>query len=329
MTASFFDRLLQLDGAMFEGFLVLLCALPLARLAPLPREMQPLVWFGVLAKRLAAKVNHNHRHPSQQLTAGLLSALLLILPFWAIVSFLLQLAAFPWFFEFLVLYLCLSDASFAQVAEDIDKALQRNDKEHARAQLGQWLARDTGELSEVGIVKATIEKLVTSPVYGTAAVVFFFAIAGAPAVLAVRMVKQLELVWPPVSPKYRYFSRPVQLLSHVLLLLPSWLWSLTLAILGGPKGFAALLRPLPGKQPHANALRPATVAANILGVELCGPQRHNGERVAIAPIKGGPKPDRSAIAPAVRLSNRACLLWFLFLLQLPLTWTVLRLLQAQ
>ena len=101
MHSSFYQQLVEIDGALFEGFLVLFFALLLARLAPLPREMQPLIWFSHLAKQLAAKVNRSERSPSQQATAGFLAMLLLVFPFWAIITFLLELAAFPWFFEFL------------------------------------------------------------------------------------------------------------------------------------------------------------------------------------------------------------------------------------
>ena len=149
MHSSFYQQLVEIDGALFEGFLVLFFALLLARLAPLPREMQPLIWFSHLAKQLAAKVNRPERAPSQQATAGFLAMLLLVFPFWAIITFLLELAAFPWFFEFLVLYLCISDACFSQVADEIAKALKREDNASAKKLLQSWVVRDTDILSEI------------------------------------------------------------------------------------------------------------------------------------------------------------------------------------
>ncbi|QYJ76217.1 cobalamin biosynthesis protein [Shewanella sp. FJAT-52076] len=324
MTESqFVSQLIALDGALFEGFLIILCALPLARLAPLPREMQPLVWFGVLARELARKVNHPSRGPRQQLIAGIMATVLLVLPFWLIVAFLLDLAAFPWFFEFLILYLCLSDASFAQVAEEVQRALGHGDKDRARKLLSQYLSRDTTELSETGLAKATIEKLVTAPIYGTAGVVFFYALAGAPMVLLVRMLKQLELVWPPMSPDFRAFVAPVNQLVLALLYIPAWLWSLTLAIVGGPSGFKALLTPRRW-QPLSNAMRAAYVAATVLNTELGGPHKYRGSRVAIDKVGKGPLPDTAKIGEAIKLSNRACFSWLAFLLFLPFAWTLLR-----
>ncbi|WP_432653792.1 cobalamin biosynthesis protein CobD/CbiB [Shewanella jiangmenensis] len=327
MESQFVGKLVALDGALFEGFLILLCALPLARLAPLPRDMQPMVWFGVLARELGRKVNHPERGRRQQMTAGLLSALLLILPFWLIVVFLLQLAAFPWFFEFIILYLCLSDASFAQVADEVHRFASHGNKEQAKKLLGQYVSRDTTELSEVGIAKATIEKLVTSPIYGTASTVFFFAIAGAPLVLLVRMLKQLELVWPPILPRYQAFCAPINRLVSLLQYLPAWLWSLSLAIQGGPAGFKALISHRRW-HPLGNAMRAASVTAAILHIELGGAQKFQGERVVIDKVGTGPLPDARHIPLAIKLANRACFTWFAFLVFMPIAWTVLRYLQT-
>ncbi|MGL5360915.1 MAG: cobalamin biosynthesis protein CobD/CbiB, partial [Shewanella sp.] len=209
MINSFCQQLIETDGALLEGFLVLFLALLLARLAPLPREIHPLMGFSYLAKQLAAKVNRPERSARQQSIAGFLAMLLLAFPFWAIITFLLELAAFPWFFEFLVLYLCLSDASFSHIADEIANALHRQDNASAKALLQPWVNRDTQALSEMGIAKTTIENLATAPIYGSAATIFFFAIAGAPMVLAVRMLKQLELSWPPIQPQYQHFCKVV------------------------------------------------------------------------------------------------------------------------
>ncbi len=329
MHSSFYQQLVEIDGALFEGFLVLFFALVLARLAPLPREMQPLIWFSRLAKQFALKVNRPHRAQRQQATAGFLAMLMLVFPFWAITTFLLELAAFPWFFEFIILYLCLTDISFSQVADEIAKALKRQDNASAKDLLQPWVVRDTESLSEVGLAKATIEKLSTEPIYGTAATIFFFAIAGAPLVLAVRMIKQLELSWPPISPQYRHFCRSVHILSTALLAIPAWLWSLSLAIQGGPKALALMLRPPKNHPAIQGYVLSVSLVAGILGIELGGPQKFSGERIEIGKIIYGPQPHFDDIAPAVKLTSRAAAIWFGFITLLPILWATLRWLQAQ
>lgn len=328
MHTSFYQQLVEIDGALFEGFLVLFFTLLLARLAPLPREMQPLIWFSHLAKQLAAKVNRPERSPNQQATAGFLAMLLLVFPFWAIITFLLELAAFPWFFEFIVLYLCLSDAGFSQVADEIANALKCQDNARAKKLLQPWVVRDTDSLSEIGLAKATIEKLATAPIYGTALTIFFFAIAGAPMVLAVRMLKQLELSWPPIQPRYQHFSSTVNTLSTVLLAIPAWLWSLSIAIQGGPRALVKLFR-VPKNHPALRSyILCVDLVASILKIELGGPQRFSGLRIDVTKIIYGPQPNHEAIAPAILLTSRACAIWFSFIIILPVLWASLRWLQS-
>lgn len=327
MHSSFYQQLIEIDGALFEGFLVLFVALLLARLAPLPRKMQPLIWFTHLAKQLAAKVNHPERDPSQQVTAGFLAMLLLVVPFWAIITFLLELAAFPWFFEFLVLYLCLGDTGFSHVADEIANALKRQDNASAKKLLQPWVVRDTSSLSTVGLAKATIEKLSTAPIYGIVATIFFFAITGAPMVLAVRMIKQLELSWPPVQPQYQHFCRSANRLSTVLLAIPAWLWSLSIAIQGSPSALVQLFH-LPRYHPALRGYQLSVdLVARILKIELGGPQKLAGQRIDIARISHGPLPTSETIAPALKLTSRACTIWFSFIILLPLLWAGLRWLQ--
>ncbi|MGL6123202.1 MAG: cobalamin biosynthesis protein CobD/CbiB [Shewanella sp.] len=328
MHTTFFQQLVQIDGALFEGFLVLFFTLLLARLVPLPRKMQPLIWFSHLAKQLAAKVNRPERSPSQQATAGFLAMLLLLFPFWAIITFLLELAAFPWFFEFLVLYLCLPDAGFGQVADDIAKALKRGENARAKTLLQPWVRHDTDTLSEIGLAKATIEKLATAPIYGTVSTIFFFAIAGAPLVLAVRMLKQLELTWPPIHPKYQHFCSSINGISIILFAIPAWLWSLSLAIQGGPNALAKLFS-VPKSHPALRGyILNLNLVASILRIELGGPQKFAGVRINVDKWCYGPQPTCDAIAPAIALTSRAATIWFSFIIILPLLWAGLRWLQS-
>ncbi|MBW8183624.1 cobalamin biosynthesis protein CobD/CbiB [Shewanella nanhaiensis] len=327
MVPEFTQQLLN-DAPLYQGTLILFISLLLSKIAPLPRAVQPLVAFNYLAKEMASKVNHSNRSHSQQVIAGALSAILLVVPFWAIITFLLQLAAFPWFFEFLVLYICLNDENFNIVAEEVNRALNHEDKTRARKMLAPWLTRDTQELSDVGLSKATIEKLVTTPVYGTVASVLFFILGGAPLVLAARMLKQLELCWLPINPQFRYFSRPVFLLNTLLFALPTWLWNLSLAIQGGPKSLARLFKPVSLNGRIYHELQTCSIAASVLNIELGGPMKFNGVRVNTAKLSHGPLPEKGSIREAIKLARVSHAIWVGFVVVIPMIWAGLRYLQV-
>lgn len=312
------------DSPFYLGAAILLVSILLAKLAPLPRAMQPFYLYSQLALRLSDKVNHPERSSSQQVTAGLLSIALLLVPFWLIISFLLQLAAYPWFFEFLVLYLCLSDEQFYKVAEEASQTLQHADKPRTRALIKGWLSRDTQGLSEVGLSKAITEKLLTTPIYGTVATMVFFIVGGAPLVLGARMLKQLQLCWPAINPHYRHFGKPAYYLCYMLYYVPSMLWNFTLAIQGGPKALKAMLTPRRSLYAINHHLSTYNIAAQVLDVELGGPVKFGGIKVPLDKVGPPHKPDASVLPRALRLVSSTNTLWIVSLMLVPLIWTALR-----
>ncbi len=324
---AFIEQLIAQDGALFGRFLTLFFAIVLSRAAPLPKHIQPLFWLSQLAKELARKVNHPHRARSQQITAGILASVLLIVPFWAICAFLLELAAFPWFFEFIILYLCLSDACFRQFANEIHGVLKLDNKAEARELLGHWVAQDTQSLSEIGLAKTTIEKLSAAPVYGLISTIFYYTIAGAPLVLAVRMIKQLELSWPIVNPRYRYFALCIYLFNTILQLIPNLLWGLTLAIISGPAGFKALFKFKNDNASMAFDQQINAVTASALKIELGGPRMFAGKKVALPRLKYGPKPGLEDIKRGINLTSFGFIIWFAFVALIPIIWAILRYMQ--
>ncbi|GGI69538.1 cobalamin biosynthesis protein CbiB [Shewanella gelidii] len=274
------------------------------------------------------KVNHTERSSIQQMTAGVMAAILLVIPFWIICAFLMQLAAYPWFFDFLVLYLCLSDACFKQIAQEIRLALNSDDKARAKKLLQPWVAQDTQSLSEVGICKTTIEKLANSHVYGVVATIFYFAVAGAPLVLAVRMVKQIEMAWPIADPRFKNFGIAIAKLNTILQILPNFLWAFTLTILTGPLGYKALIQTtnVPTPFPLEHLIQRITGIA--INIELGGPRKYLAQRVALPYANKGRQPVAQDIGNAISYTSKGFGIWLGLLITLPLLWSMLRYVQV-
>ncbi|WP_144210218.1 cobalamin biosynthesis protein CobD/CbiB [Shewanella donghaensis] len=306
-------------------------ALLISRVAPIPRQMQPIVFFHLLAKQLSAKVNHPQRSHKQQFIAGLLASILLIFPLWFVVYFILSLAAYPWFFDFVLLYFCISDAGFKPVASDVINALEDKDKPQARKLLTPWLAQQTNQLSDIGICKATIERLLISPSYGTVATILFFAIGGAPLVLFLHLLKQLEHCWPNYAPQYRYFSAAIYALNRMIFALPCALWNITLVLQGGVKNLSTLF-----KQPKHSlgvyGYSSLFIGSKILEVELGGPQKMNfsgtEQRIDINKINQSRMPVIKDIENAISLTSWAVTFWISFTIAIPIIWTTLRWFQS-
>lgn len=334
MVNQLFDpQLLSQDGGVLQSCCILFCALILARFAPIPRDLQPLLWFNRIAVLIAAKVNHPERAVSQQLTAGILATLILVVPSGIIVSFLLGLAAYPWFFELIILYFCLCDSAFKPVAEQIANAIKTGNKQHAKGLLSPWVSQNTQVLSEVGLSKTAIEKLFTTPIYGTLATILFFAMGGATMALVARMLRQLEHSWPTYHPHFHIFSSFVGQFNRVIFFIPTLLWHCSLAIQFGQLGLSSIvssMRPAPGpKQQLNNHYGSYALAAKLLKIELGGPQQfmtNKGQtiRVDLPKVKAGPLPDYRHINHAITVTQTANLFWICLTLLLPLIWTGLR-----
>ncbi|WP_418357356.1 MULTISPECIES: cobalamin biosynthesis protein CobD/CbiB [Shewanella] len=328
----FNPQLLSQDGGLLQSCCILFGALVLARFAPISRDLQPLLWFNRIAVLIATKVNHPERAVSQQLTAGILATLLLVVPCAIIVSFLLDLAAYPWFFELIILYFCLCDSAFKPVAEKVVGAIKSGNKQDAKQLLSPWVSQNTQVLSEVGLSKTTIEKLFTTPIYGTLATVLFFALGGAIMALVVRMLRQLEHSWPPYHPHFHVFASFVGQFNRVIFFVPTLLWHCSLAIQFGQLGLTSIvssMQPPPGdKQQLNNHYGSYNLAAKLLKIELGGPQQfiNNGHtiRVDLPKVKAGPLPDYRHIKQAITVTQTANLFWISLTLLLPLIWTGLR-----
>ncbi|WP_394129692.1 cobalamin biosynthesis protein [Shewanella maritima] len=327
-----FSQILQNESALLIDCAVLFAALILARVAPLAPELHPLTWLSKLATQIADKVNRFNRAPSQRQIAGLMACLLIVVPIVAIVAFLLSLAAFPWFFNFLILYLCIPEGQTSAQAKLVYQQLDKGQKPQARDTLSTMVNSHTKSLSEVGICKATIEQQLTSPVYGLLSVIFFYVIGGVPLVLTAKLLRKLELNWPPFHPHFHAFGATVFILNRILFFIPKTLWLLTLSLPFGRLPFKALGDEI-NQQQADNDFATLQVGANLLNVELGGPQQylHQKETIRVARAKVNVSqslPSAASIVEAQKLITPAYYFWLALIVIMPVLWLGLRSLQA-
>ncbi|MCH1925392.1 cobalamin biosynthesis protein [Shewanella sp. C32] len=319
------QQLVSQDGPLLLQFGIIALALSFALLVPLPQRFNPLYWFAELGGRMAQKVCRPNRSSRQQLVAGVMAILLLVMPFWLIVLFLLELAAYPSFFELAILYCCMRDLHARRDLTQVSRALLVADKPQARQLLSQWTSRDTEILSEAGIAKTAIELAVTSAAYGSIAVVLFYWIGGVPLVLLALMLKTLEQRWSPANPRYQHFSRGVMWLNHWLFWLPVQACRLSLAIQGGPAALKQWLRLPSFAMAQRGYLQICQLAATVLAIELGGARKYQGERMAVAKVGVPRLPHNSDIQRALSLANTSRWFWLGFSLIIPALWVLLRL----
>ena len=301
--------------------LVLLMAIFLDRLFAEPRCFHPLVGFGAIANKIESCLNESRTSSSVQLISGIFSwVIVVIAPTLLILLFvtLVEERVEEWvdnrvytscFFDVIFLYLAIGYNSLRQHAVAILTPLKANDLATARQKVGWIVSRDTANLDEVGVRKATIESVLENGSDAIFAPVFWYVIGGLPAVIIYRLSNTLDAMWGYKTPRFLYFGRFSARMDDVLNYLPSRLVALSYALCGQFFGAIRCWREQAHLLNSPNAGVVMTAGAGALNCELGGDSSYHGEMV-VKPVFGG-KCDvtNQDISRALQLIDRTLVLW--------------------
>jgi adenosylcobinamide-phosphate synthase len=281
-----------------------LLALLLDKLLGEPRHFHPLVGFGSLADMVERKVY------ADSTLRGLLALTSLVLPLALLTGLIVQWLD-HWIIGVIFLYLALGWQSLLIHTQRVQQALLESDLELARKQVACLVSRDTSELDEPGIARATLESVLENGNDAIFAAIFWFVVAGAPGVVVYRLVNTLDAMWGYRNAHYNHFGRVAARLDDVLNYIPARLTALSYALAGG---FGQAIRcwkeqGLVWKSPNAGPVMAA--GAGSLGVVLGGPEIYQGQLQARITLGAGRQPDVAAIGEGVKLIQRALLIWVL------------------
>jgi len=166
----------------------------------------------------------------------------------------------------------------------VQRALQSVSLIEARAALAKIVGRDTEEMSESDIVRATVETIAESTADGIMAPLFYLVLGGAPLALAYKALSTLDSMIGHMDDRYRWFGWASARLDDVVNFLPARITALLLVLSAGivsrswpamQHAWEILLRD--GRQhPSPNSGRPEAAMAGALGVQLGGTNRYDG-----------------------------------------------------
>jgi len=278
-----------------------------------PSWPHPVKWMGTLIAKEEALVRRIARRRRALFFGGAMIVLCNLLfafglPFVA----LHVLKPVPFAYHALniyLLYACLAARCLRDEAMKVSQAFAQG-IEAARHRLSFIVGRDTAQLDEPDIVRATVETVAENTSDGVIAPLFYAMIGGAPLALAYKMVNTMDSMLGYLNEKYRDIGCVPAKTDDVWNVVPARLTGV-LMLLGSLFRFDVnngwrVMRRDRRNHKSPNCGYPESAAAGLLGVRLGGENLYFGERVWKPTIGDATRPlNRADIARAVEIMFRA------------------------
>ena len=216
-------------------------------------------------------------------------------------------------------YFAISMRDLKDHAMDVHGALEGGDWERARSAAGMMVGRDTVDLPEEEIVRASVESVAENSVDGVVAPLFYIALGGGIGAMLFKAVSTMDSMFGYRNERYIDFGWAAARLDDVMnfiparmagALIPMAAWALGL----DPAGSWRIMLRDGGSHASPNAGIAESAFAGALGVRLGGVNRYDGSEKH-APFMGERKRPlwRGSILEAARLMKVLSVFAYLFL----------------
>lgn len=298
------------EHGWIDLIVVLMAAITLDSIFGEPRRFHPLVGLGWIVRRIE-RLCYGKPLAGMRRMRGLAAVLLVLVPLVVLAFWLQRLLGMM--FSAVILYFSIAPRSLREHAIRVAEALERGDLKEARVAAGKMVSRETGQLDEAGVARATIESVLENGNDAVFAAIFWFVLAGAPAVMCYRISNTLDAMWGYRNKRYNEFGWAAARLDDLLNYLPARLTAISYMLLGHiPSGFQCWLRQA-HKWESPNAGPVMASGAGALQVRLGGLAIYEGEQVNRPVLGCGNEAEGKDIFRAVRLIQHTLYLWFFML----------------
>ncbi|MBD3878846.1 MAG: cobalamin biosynthesis protein CobD [Quinella sp. 1Q5] len=289
-----------------------------------PRSrLHPVVLIGNLISLLEKLLRRDLDSPTNKIIKGgvLVSVVVIVASLVGLgVEILMQdvpsLAA-QIFIQALVLSFMISPRSLGDAGREIYFLLEREDLARARQKVGWIVGRDTQNLNEAEVARATVETVAENTVDGIISPLFYFAIGGLPLAIAYRAINTMDSMLGYKNDNYLYFGRVAARLDDVANFIPARLTGLLFicaAVLLGLdyKNALKMMRRDARKHPSPNGGWAEATVAGALRIRLGGVNYYFGKPHFRA-YMGEPEENLEAvhILGAIRMMYTATILFLM------------------
>lgn len=276
-----------------------------------PKRWHPLAGFGWLALRFETLLygKENISDISRQ-SRGIVAWCLCVLPFVFLTYGLSQVNhELAIIFDALLLYFAIGNKSLTQHAMAVANALTQNNLEQARYQIKMMVSRDTENMQDTDISRATIESVLENGNDAVFGAIFWFLLLGAPGVVLYRLANTLDAMWGYKNNRYHAFGWCAARIDDILNWLPARLAAITYALIGQTRRALQCWRTQAKTWKGVNPGVVMSTGAGALGLTLGGVARYHG-KIVTRPILGeGVEPNALNIKQSINLVQKSLWLW--------------------
>ncbi len=252
-----------------------------------PRLPHPVVGFGRIISLLERLLNKKNLPPLVLRLNGVLTVIIVLCIAFMVPFFLLKLLVpFPWIYWPVNIWLIsttIASKGLIQAGKNIYRLLLDGDVEKARQEVGMIVGRDTDQLTETEIIRATVETIAENTVDGVIAPICFGLVGGAPLAFLYRAINTLDSMIGYKNDRYYYFGWAAAKLDDLANLIPARFCAFMIFISAMVlkfdwKNSIKTTFQDAGKHPSPNGGWPEGAIAGALRVQLGGENFYQGVR---------------------------------------------------
>lgn len=170
----------------------------------------------------------------------------------------------------------LANKSLIQEGRAVFDTLEQQGLEAGRKRLAWIVGRDTSQLSPQEIRVAVCETMSENLSDGVIAPLFFYALFGAPGIMAYKMANTLDSMIGYRNERYEWFGKFAARLDDVLNFIPARLTALLMALAGFSRRALRFIYTYGNQHKSPNAGYPEAALAGILNCRFGGPNIYHG-----------------------------------------------------
>ena len=280
-----------------------------------PKRFHPLILFGNIAIIIEQKLNRGTK--KRRFLGGIIAWCLLVIPLPLLYCWLMLIL--PTFLllvlNIYIVYWAVALNSLNLHGMQIYRPLVENNLEQAQHYCSYIVSRDTSELDEQAISRATTESMLENGHDGVTATLIYFVIGGAPLVIMHRLSNTLDAMWGYRTEQFNYFGKFSARMDDLLGFISGKITTLLFVIIGAyrRKGKQALINAYQQSQSYKSHNGGWVMAsgATVLNVCLGGSAVYFGKKVESPQLGEGEAVQSKHIKASLFLIKEAVLLWLI------------------